>query len=319
MSLDETLNINTPENVTFDYDIAGIASRFTAALIDTVLIVILQMVTNLLVLLVLSRFGDGTGIDNLEMLGAWVVGLVGLISFLFLWGYYIFFEMLWNGQTPGKKAIKLRVIRSDGTAITLTESVIRNLVRLVDFLPAFYGIGTVSIFINRQTRRLGDLAAGTLVVHEKNQQVTLKDLAALHAAALAEPAVAAAAAPRRVVPAAPSAADEPTVDGLIVTEERALAENAAGQQADEDAAVETAALQAASFYAVERLDYQDIQLVESFFQRKKELVNADALAGQLLNRLLVKLGADGAGASAQPAEETLRAILAEYRRYRALE
>src|SRR5215510_11634669 len=90
-----------------------------------------------------------------------------LASFVLFWGYYIFFEMLWNGQTPGKRWVGLRVIRTDGTPITLSESFIRNLTRLVDFLPAAYGIGIISMFLDKQSRRLGDLAAGTLVVHDR--------------------------------------------------------------------------------------------------------------------------------------------------------
>ena len=74
--------------------------------------------------------------------------------------------MLTNGQSPGKRLVGLRVLRSSGTPISLSESVIRNLVRLVDFMPALYGVGIVTMFIDQNSRRLGDLAAGTLVVHE---------------------------------------------------------------------------------------------------------------------------------------------------------
>jgi len=75
--------------------------------------------------------------------------------------------MLWNGQSPGKRWTGLRVIRADGTPITLSESFIRNLTRLVDFLPAAYGVGIITMFIDKKSRRLGDLAAGTLVVHDR--------------------------------------------------------------------------------------------------------------------------------------------------------
>ena len=84
--------------------------------------------------------------------------------------------MIWNGQTPGKRLARLRVIRLDGRPVTLSESLIRNLVRLVDFLPAFYGVGVVTMFIHPQSRRLGDLAAGTLVVHERGKTVSLASL-----------------------------------------------------------------------------------------------------------------------------------------------
>ena len=159
---EETLDIQTPENVAFGYQVAGIGSRFLATLVDTLLIVILQIVVIMVLLLVLSGF-DLLG----ESIAAWVFAVLGIVGFIFFWGYYIFFEMLWNGQTPGKRWVGLRVIRADGTPITLSESFIRNLTRLVDFLPAMYGLGIISMFLDKQSRRLGDLAAGTLVVHDR--------------------------------------------------------------------------------------------------------------------------------------------------------
>jgi uncharacterized RDD family membrane protein YckC len=173
---DETLRIDTPENVIFGYRVAGIGSRFLAALVDSTLIVVLQFVVNIGVFLVarylfnFSLGGDETGF-------AWLLAAFGLVAFAFLWGYYIFFEMIWNGQSPGKRWVGLRVMRLDGTPITLSESIIRNLVRLVDFLPAYYGVGVVAMFISSQARRLGDLAAGTVVVHDR-AAVTLESLAA---------------------------------------------------------------------------------------------------------------------------------------------
>ena len=172
---DEYLNIDTPENVAFGYEVAGIGSRFLAALIDTLILLVLQIVVNLTVLLILSL----TILDFIagESTWGWLVAIFGLVSFTFFWGYYIFFETLWNGQSPGKRLTKLRVIRTDGTPITLAEAVIRNLVRMIDFLPAYYGVGVVVMFIDGQSRRLGDMAAGTLVVREA-AAVTLESLAA---------------------------------------------------------------------------------------------------------------------------------------------
>ena len=159
---EETLDIQTPENVAFGYQVAGIGSRFLATLLDTLLIILLQIIVILVFVLVLSAF-DLLG----KTIAAWVYAVLGIVGFIFFWGYYIFFEMLWNGQTPGKRWVGLRVIRTDGTPITLSESFIRNLTRLVDFLPAMYGIGIISMFLDKQSRRLGDLAAGTLVVHDR--------------------------------------------------------------------------------------------------------------------------------------------------------
>src|SRR5690349_8222563 len=161
---EETLDIQTPENVAFGYQIAGIGSRFLASLLDTLIVGLLQIVI-LIVLTLVIRMFDGSAFSG--QISAWVYAIFGLVAAIFYWGYYVFFEMLWNGQSPGKRWVGLRVIRSDGTPITLSEALIRNLARLVDFLPAAYGIGIITMFIDKQSRRLGDLAAGTLVVQDR--------------------------------------------------------------------------------------------------------------------------------------------------------
>lgn len=169
---DEILDIQTPENVAFGYQVAGIGSRFLATLLDTLIVILLQIAIFVAFLLILRAFNI-TLLDG--GLASWVYAIFGLLAFVFYWGYYIFFEMLWNGQTPGKRWAGLRVIRADGTPITLPESLIRNLARLVDMLPAAYGIGIITMFIDRQSRRLGDLAAGTLVVHDR-APITIQSL-----------------------------------------------------------------------------------------------------------------------------------------------
>ena len=172
---DEYLSIDTPENVACDYQVSGIGTRFLAAMVDTLIIVVLQVVVNLAVLLIATQLMGSLDDWDSGPIG-WLVALFGLIAFAFLWGYYVFFEVLWNGQSPGKRWVGLRVIRADGTPITFVESLVRNLVRIIDFLPAYYGIGVVTMFINAQSRRLGDLAAGTLVVRDRGD-LTLESLA----------------------------------------------------------------------------------------------------------------------------------------------
>ncbi len=159
------LSIDTPENVTFGYEVAGIGSRFLAALVDTIVILLLQALVNIITVFVINIF---LGVDTLpEELQVWVAAIFGLLAFILLWGYYILFEMSWNGQSLGKRWVGLRVIKTDGTPVTLIESLIRNLIRLVDFLPLSYGLGVVTMFVSNQSRRLGDLAAGTLVIHDQ--------------------------------------------------------------------------------------------------------------------------------------------------------
>lgn len=172
---DDTLQIDTPENVTFDYDVAGIGSRFLSALVDTLLMLLLQFIIFGTLYLIVFQQRDLFS----ESTPAWVTAILSLIAFVFFWGYYIFFEMIWNGQTPGKRMVGLRVIRVDGMPVTAVEVVIRNLVRLIDFLPSAYGVGVITMFVNEKSRRLGDLAAGTVVVHDRSVK-TLGELGQRH-------------------------------------------------------------------------------------------------------------------------------------------
>jgi uncharacterized RDD family membrane protein YckC len=89
------------------------------------------------------------------------------ILFAIYWGYFAIFEILWKGQTPGKRFAGIRVIKESGRPINAFEAVGRNLMRAVDGLPGIYGVGLVCMMCNRQSRRLGDFVAGTVVVHEK--------------------------------------------------------------------------------------------------------------------------------------------------------
>lgn len=172
--MDDRYIIDTPENIEFGYDIAGIGSRFLAAILDSLLILLLQI-------LVVFVIGGALLSDLLEKtlgISTSLLNALGiLLSFVILWGYYICFEMIWNGQSPGKRVIGLRVVREGGRPITFVSAAIRNLIRIIDFLPMLYGIGVVVMFIDRRARRLGDLTAGTLVVKER-RMVTLESLTA---------------------------------------------------------------------------------------------------------------------------------------------
>lgn len=170
--MDARYTVDTPENIEFAYDIAGIGSRFLAAIVDTLILVLVQLALGIVMAIILGQADtlDGGGAFSSVVVGVWL-----LLSFFFLWGYYIFFELSWNGQTVGKRAVALRVVREGGRPITFVASAIRNLVRFIDFLPGFYGLGVVVMFIDGRSRRLGDLAAGTLVVKER-RAVSLESL-----------------------------------------------------------------------------------------------------------------------------------------------
>jgi len=167
--------VETPEQIDVRYDLAGIGSRFLAALIDHVLIAVILS-------LLCSAFTAAADLTELGLDASVIAGIFAIAIYLFLCAYYIFFETTWNGQTPGKRMIGIRVVRIGGRPLGFLGSTIRNFIRLADFLPVLYGIGALVMFVDRHGRRLGDLAAGALTVRE-GKAVTLAMLSAPDGAA----------------------------------------------------------------------------------------------------------------------------------------
>ncbi len=120
-----------------------------------------------LLLFLLSLMWASTGFFNGNR-SIWWSAVVSLVVFCINWGYHAIFEALWKGQTPGKRLAKIRVIKDSGRPINAFEAISRNLIRAVDFLPLFYGVGVITMLLNSKNRRLGDYVAGTLVVHESS-------------------------------------------------------------------------------------------------------------------------------------------------------
>jgi uncharacterized RDD family membrane protein YckC len=143
----------TTEKVPFTYRVAGLGSRYLAWLVDFLALFILGLLGWLFSsVLEIGRAGLGLAIFRL-----WI--------FLLVWGYFLLFEWLWDGQTPGKRLLGIRVIRRNGTSVGFAGSALRNIVRVVDHLPVLYAFGFAVSASNRKNLRLGDLAADTLVVH----------------------------------------------------------------------------------------------------------------------------------------------------------
>lgn len=172
--IDDGYNLRTPEQIDLAYDLAGLGSRFLALLIDVVIQGVLTMA-------IVFAFGLGSALFARlarEWLGstttlATMIALSAMILLMFLvtWGYYVVFELVWNGQTPGKRVAGIRVLTMRGEPVTLVHTLVRNLLRIVDFLPTSYMIGAVCILMTRRSQRLGDLAAGTVVVRERREAV----------------------------------------------------------------------------------------------------------------------------------------------------
>jgi uncharacterized RDD family membrane protein YckC len=158
----DKLTIETPEQTVLEFEIAGIGSRFLALAFDTLIQILIGL--GILVIMVIV----GVALPGFAKTGIWFLALIVLSYFLLYFGYFTIFEVIWNGQTPGKKKEGLRVIKDSGRPITPSEAVGRNLLRIVDQLPAFYAVGIGSVLLSRQNKRLGDFVAGTIVVHEKS-------------------------------------------------------------------------------------------------------------------------------------------------------
>lgn len=148
--LDTTHIIATPEGVELRLPVAGLASRALAWLIDAAI----------------KLFALTVGGTILAIMGGFGVGLHLIGTFLLLWFYNVLFEVLNHGATPGKRAVGIRVMNVNGTPVGWTGSLIRNLVRFVDTLPGCYAFGLVSVLATKNFQRLGDLAAGTIVVYQ---------------------------------------------------------------------------------------------------------------------------------------------------------
>jgi uncharacterized RDD family membrane protein YckC len=248
MSSADKLIIETPEQTSLEFPLAGIGSRFLAVALDTLLQLGVYIVLGLIALLV-SSFG---------VVGAfgkqWGIAILIFVAFSVQFGYFALFETIWNGQTPGKRWTHLRVIQDSGRPINAYDSVLRNLLRIVDTLPSLYAIGIVTMLISRENKRVGDYAAGTVVVHEQ----PLQGVGAIWSVA---------AAPAQALPAIPSA----------------------------------------------QLTLDELQLVETFFERRTSLDPEvrRAMARQIAQRLGERLNVPG---EMRPDAEKFLEALAEQRR-----
>src|ERR1700694_3879443 len=166
-----TLIIETPERVPLHFALASIGNRFLACAIDHA-IQVLTVVVMAIAFTIVANFSS-LG-DQISSAPKWVKAVLIVIVFLLVSGYFTFFEWLWSGQTPGKRWLKLRVIREDGRPITFFEAAVRNLLRDFDIMPApFYSIGLICVFVSDKDQRVGDVVAGTVVVREREAEAPL--------------------------------------------------------------------------------------------------------------------------------------------------
>lgn len=157
--------LETPESVSVGLPVAGVGSRFVAALLDVLILLAVLIAFGIVIAVSTAILGAGT-------IGGYIALALGtLVTSVVFFGYFVFFEIAWNGQTPGKRATGLRVIMASGYPVTPFAVLVRNVLRLVDALPGFYAlgfytVGIVTMLVDKRSRRLGDLAAGTMVIKE---------------------------------------------------------------------------------------------------------------------------------------------------------
>lgn len=168
ITTDETLVIETPERVPLHFALASIGNRFIACAIDHTIQIVL-LFSLVIIFLIIEGFSDlGNRVTSAPK---WVIALLVIFVFVLMSGYFALFEWIWRGQTPGKRWLKLRVIREDGRPIGFFEAMVRNLLRNFDIMPSpFYSIGLISVFATDHDQRVGDLVAGTVVVREREAE-----------------------------------------------------------------------------------------------------------------------------------------------------
>lgn len=161
MGFEDRISIAVPEGLDLDLDLAGLGSRFVATLVDQLLRWAVLVPLGIVVGLLAAASGGRQWAPGVA------AGVLLVVVFVVQFGYDVVFETLASGRTPGKRWTGLRVVRLDGAPVGFTTSAVRNLLRLVDFLPFSYAVGIVAILASARNQRLGDLAAGTLVVRER--------------------------------------------------------------------------------------------------------------------------------------------------------
>lgn len=163
----EVLTVETPENIELRLPLAGFGPRFLALVIDSLIQGVAGFVFGMLLVLIGSAF------VNLESgTGSLVLIVIGITGMVMIWlGYFAVFELIWNGQTPGKRVTGVRVVKRGGLPLTLRDTVLRNLLRIADYFPSHGLVGLVSFFASRHQQRLGDLVADTVVIKEFTRQL----------------------------------------------------------------------------------------------------------------------------------------------------
>jgi uncharacterized RDD family membrane protein YckC len=176
--MDRNLDVRTPESIAFTYQLAGLGSRFLAVVVDQILQVAIVLALILGLSLAASHLPAAAKhvVDSgsTKVAEAIVIALIVVVLFLIFFGYFILFEVLWHGQTPGKKMLGIRVVRDGGYPVDFGAAIVRNLIRVGELIVGYYAISAVCALISPENKRLGDMAAGTIVVRDARLAMPLE-------------------------------------------------------------------------------------------------------------------------------------------------
>jgi uncharacterized RDD family membrane protein YckC len=160
VSLEDRYVTATPEGVSLDLTLAGLGSRAAGMAIDLTI----QIFAFLLVVIALVNLVATGGETSSLVVGGAVILLFALIFI----GYFVLCEVIWSGRSIGKSAVGTQVVRVGGAPVTFTSSLLRNVARIVDWLPLFYAIGSIAVLVSTNNQRLGDMLGGTLVIRVRH-------------------------------------------------------------------------------------------------------------------------------------------------------
>jgi uncharacterized RDD family membrane protein YckC len=186
----EKVAIRTGESVALEFELAGLGSRFLALCVDLFIqgVVLVALVIGYLIFSVTIGAAGARLHLPAAVAASLPIAVMTIVIFVLTIGYFIIFEVWWDGRSPGKRALGLRVIRDAGFPIDWGSSIIRNLVRLIEAALGFYALSTVSVLLSKENKRLGDIAAGTIVIRDSGYVAPdYASLAASLHAPIAEP------------------------------------------------------------------------------------------------------------------------------------
>jgi uncharacterized RDD family membrane protein YckC len=167
-AVDRTIAVRTPESIAFSYELAGLGSRFLAVLLDLFFQILCALAIVWAMAALALRLPNEAARTSLpdRTAESLAIAIVIVLGFLVFFGYFIIFELAWNGQTPGKRLIGIRVVRDGGFPLDFVSSLVRNLIRTLEFALGFYALSAISTLLSKENKRLGDYAAGTIVVRD---------------------------------------------------------------------------------------------------------------------------------------------------------